>query len=318
DLLRGHHRLRNLVLVVPRFRLRATPTGWELPLPPAPPGERRAGAWPTLTLDGAQVAHAAVRLERPGRRSTLRLRRAELMGATDPDGLRLRFWSKGRLDRASISCDGRLRLAHQSRRIRVRVASDQLDLRRVLGVVERKGLPDLTGLVALRATYDQTDHGTHGHGRVRGWLTGQALALRAGGIESLRAQSVRTSRFTVDLERRHAELGDLHVTRASVTISRRGTLVDIPGIFRSDSAPSGGGSRGWTVTVADTVLQQVVLHHTDAASGETAPGLLIEQGHLGPLGATEASVPFSFTATIDSGGHLDARGELLQGSAGGS
>jgi Domain of Unknown Function (DUF748) len=316
DLLRGRHRLRNLVLVVPRFRLRATPTGWELPLQPAPSQGDGSAAWPTLVLDGAQVTQAAVRLERPGRASTLRLRRAELMGATDPDGLRVRFWSKGRLDRGSISCDGRLRLAHRSRRLRVRVATDRLDLRRVLGVVERQGLPDLTGQVALHATYDQSDHGTHGHGRVRGRLTGQALALRANGNERLRAQSVRTSRFMVDLERRHAELDDLRVTGANVTISRRGTIVEIPGIFRSDSPPS--GSPAWTVTITDTVLQQVALHHTDASTGEAAPGLLIEEGQLGALGAPEVSVPFSFTATIDSGGHLDARGELGPGSAAGS
>ena len=320
DVLQGRHRIRGLVLVVPRLRLRATPTGWALPLRPTPPqGEAPGAPWPAVELDHSEIQQAAVRVERPTRTgSIVRLRRAELMGTAGPEGLRARFWSKGRLDRGSIACDGKLRAAHGSRRLRVRVATDRLDLRRVLRAVQHQPIRDLTGLLALHATYDEARHGAHDRTRVTGRVAGHGLALRADGAENTRAESVRISRFAVDVEGRHAALEEVRVSGAEVTVRRDGTTVEIPGILRADSVPSAGDVSSWTVTINDAVLQQVALHHTDAVTGERAPGLVIDEARLGPLGAPLVPVPFSLTAAIDSGGHLAARGEFVLRPPGGT
>src|SRR2546426_7349545 len=72
DAFRGTYRVRALVLDGARLRLRATPAGWQLPLPAGPP-EAAAAPAPSVRLDWGAAPHARVRLEpRAGGRSSLR------------------------------------------------------------------------------------------------------------------------------------------------------------------------------------------------------------------------------------------------------
>src|SRR5207245_7371616 len=88
DALRGTYRVRALVLDGARLRLRATPAGWQLPLPVGPPEAAGApAAAPSVRLDWAAAPHARVRLEpRAGVRSSLRLRQLELSGGPGAGG----------------------------------------------------------------------------------------------------------------------------------------------------------------------------------------------------------------------------------------
>src|SRR5207248_4279493 len=90
DALRGTYRVRALVLDGARLRLRATPAGWQLPLPAGPPAAAGApAAAPRVQLDWAAAPRARVRLEpRAGGRSSLRPRPLGVRGGLGPAGAR--------------------------------------------------------------------------------------------------------------------------------------------------------------------------------------------------------------------------------------
>src|SRR5438128_5687956 len=122
DALRGTYRVRALVLDGARLRLRATPAGWQLPLPVGPPEAAGApAAAPSVRLDWGAAPRARVRLEpRAGVRTSLRLRQLELTGRVGPDGTRVALWTRGRLDRGSLAFAGRVRTQRGARPVRLR------------------------------------------------------------------------------------------------------------------------------------------------------------------------------------------------------
>src|SRR5215470_19252831 len=68
DILRGRWHVRSLAVDGARLRLRATPGGWEMPLPAGPADQ--PAVMPTLDIDWAGAPRARVRLDAgPGVRS---------------------------------------------------------------------------------------------------------------------------------------------------------------------------------------------------------------------------------------------------------
>src|SRR5205823_5878930 len=213
DALRGTYRVRALVLDGARLRLRATPAGWQLPLPAGPPAAAGApAAAPSVQLDWAAAPRARVRLEpRAGVRSSLRLRQLELSGGLEPAGARAALWTRGRLDRGSIAFAGHVRSREDSRRVRLRLAAGGLDLARVLRLAADTPRGHLRGRIDLRAKYDEAGDLTHAERRITGSASGQDVALRARGVPGLWLRHVGLSRFAIDLGRRSVALGQLRL-----------------------------------------------------------------------------------------------------------
>ena len=145
EVLRGNPRVRMLRLEGARLRLRATPRGWELPLPPA--ADTSPTTMPHLNLDWIGAPRAVVRLEpRAGVRSVLRMRQLELSAELAPDRLRAAIWTKGRLDRGSLAFSGRLRTRDETHRVQIRLVSERLDLARAVRLAGAEPVQDLRGL----------------------------------------------------------------------------------------------------------------------------------------------------------------------------
>src|SRR6185503_6086528 len=79
DLLNGRYRVRTATAKGTRVRLRAIPSGWQLPLP-SPSGPAEPTLLPTLQVDWASAPRAVVLLEpAPDVRSIVRARQLEAM-----------------------------------------------------------------------------------------------------------------------------------------------------------------------------------------------------------------------------------------------
>ena len=315
DVLRGTYRVRALVLDGARLRLRATPAGWQLPLPAGPPeAAGTPAAAPSVRLDWAAAPHARVRLEpRAGVRSSLRLRQLELTGGLDPDGAQVALWTRGRLDRGSIAFAGRVRSRKDTRRVRLRLAAAGLDLARVLRLAEDTPVGDLRGRIDLRAKYDEAGDVMHAERRITGSASGRDVALRAHGVPGLWLRHVGLSRFDVDLDRRSVALGQLRLRGPEVWVLRTGSGLNIPGLAAGVASPPNGP--GWTVTLDRADLADGTVHHLGAESGEQSFDVMLEQAHAGPLGAPEAAVPFSLAAVLATGGRVAATGEVVRAPA---
>jgi hypothetical protein len=185
--------------------LRATESGWELPVGPVPPSESASGA--AFALDWIAAPQAVVRLEpRSGARSTLRMRVLELSGAVTPEGMQLHVWTRGRLDRGSVAFAGRLRSDAAERRLRFRLAADDLDLARILRVAPDAGVRDLRGLVSVRAKYDEAGRGDTLRRAVSGSGSARDVAFGARGATVLWLRGLQASRFGVDLRNQSVAL----------------------------------------------------------------------------------------------------------------
>src|SRR5438093_6353760 len=313
DALRGTYRVRALVLDGARLRLRATPAGWQLPLPAGPPEEAGAAA-PSVRLDWAAAPHVRVRLEpRAGVRSSLRLRQLELTGGLDPDGAQVALWTRGRLDRGSIAFAGRVRSREDTRRVRLRLAAAGLDLARVLRLAEDTPVGDLRGRIDLRAKYDEAGDVTHAERRITGSASGRDVALRAHGVPGLWLRHVGLSRFDVDLDRRSVALGQLRLRGPEVWVLKTGSELTIPGLAAGVASPPNGP--GWTVSRDRPDPAGATAQHLGAESGEQSFDVMLEQAHAGPLGAPEAAVPFSLAAVLATGGRVAATGEVVRAPA---
>ena len=312
DLLRGDHRVRLLELDGARLRLRATPGGWQLPLPAGP--EQAAGGAvvvPSVQLDWCAAPRARIRLEpRAGLRSSLRLRRLELAGGAGPQGTRVAFWTRGRLDRGSLAFAGRLRTRDDGHRLRLRLTAARLDLARVLRLAEGTPVADLRGSVDLRARYDEAGDGTHTARRMTGSARGRDVALRAGGVPGLWLREVTLPRFDVDLGRRSLALGALRLRGAEVWLRRVGVHLGVSGVTGAPASPSTGAS-AWTVTMASADVVDGTVHQLEAGSGRASFDVALPHAQVGALRDPATAVPFSLEAVLGTGGHVSAAGELV-------
>jgi len=310
DLLRGEHRVRLLELDGARLRLRATPGGWQLPLP-AWPEQAAGGAMvvPSVQVDWCAVPRARIRLEpRAGLRSSLRLRRLELAGGTGPESTRVALWTRGRLDRGSLAFAGRLRSRDDRHRLRLRLTAARLDLARVLRLAEGTPVADLRGSVDLRARYDEEGDGTHTARRMTGSASGRDVALRAGGVPGLWLREVTLPRFDVDLGRRSLALGALRLRGAEVWLRRVGAYLGVSGAPASPSA----GTSAWTVTMASADVVDGTVHQLEAESGRASFDVALPHAQVGALRDPGTAVPFSLEAVLGTGGHVSATGELVR------
>src|SRR5262249_26914567 len=178
DILRGRWHVRSLAVEGARLRLRATPAGWEMPLPGGPadqpavvptldPQISASHTWRLdqnsashtwrLDIDWAGAPRARVPLDAPpGVRSLRRLRQLELSGAFSPDATAAIVWTRGRLDRGGVAFAGRIRSGATTRRIRFRLSATGLDVARILRLARVTAIRDLRGRVDLRARYDES------------------------------------------------------------------------------------------------------------------------------------------------------------------
>ena len=308
DVLRGTYRVRALVLDGARLRLRATPAGWQLPLPAGPPEAAGAPA-PSIRLDWGAAPRARVRLEpRAGVRTSLRLRQLEVTVGLEPDGARVALWTRGRLDRGSIAFAGRVRSQGDARRVRLRLAAAGLDLARVLRLAADIPVADLRGRVDVRAKYDEAGDGAPTERRITGSASGRDVALRAQGVPGLWLRGVQLSRFDFDVGRRSVALGALRLRGPEVWVRGMGSALTIPGLAAGPASPADGPA--WTVTLASADIADGTVHHLE--SGEPSFDVTLERVHAGPFGAPDAAVPFSLAAVLGTGGRVSATGELVR------
>ncbi len=310
DALRGTYRVRALVLDGARLRLRATPAGWQLPLPVGPPEAAGApAAAPSVRLDWGAAPRARVRLEpRAGVRTSLRLRQLEVTVGLEPDGARVALWTRGRLDRGSIAFAGRVRSQGDARRVRLRLAAAGLDLARVLRLAADTPVADLRGRVDVRAKYDEAGDGARAERRITGSASGRDMALRAHGVPGLWLRGAELSRFDLDLGRRSVALGALRLRGPEVWVRGMGSALTIPGLAAGPASSSDGPA--WTVTLASADIADGTVHHLE--TGEPSFDVTLERVHAGPLAAPEAAVPFSLAAVLGTGGRVSATGELVR------
>src|SRR5690242_1433763 len=297
DLLRGRRRVRSLTLEGARVRLRATPAGWELPLPASDTGADTG--LPAIDIDWAGAPRARIRLEAaPQVRSSLRLRQLELTGSLSPAGTNATVWTRGRLDRGGVALGGRLRTAAAARRVKLRLSATQLDVARILKLAQMTAIRDLRGRIDLKARYDESGAPGSIVRRAVGQLRGHDIALGTPAIEALAVHDVNVARFDVDLGRRTVALGPIRARGAEVWV--RGTAV--PTAASDDAA--------WTITAAGATADGV-LHYIDP---NRAPpiDLAVEQARLDRVGAPDAAVHVSLAATVATGGRLALDGDVVR------
>jgi uncharacterized protein DUF748 len=300
DALRGRYRVRALTLATARLRLRATENGWELPFA-TPPGTSSTSAGVPVTLDWIAAPRAVVRLERRGgARTLLRMRVLELSGMLGPDGTRLQIWTRGRLDRGSLAFAGRLRSGPSRRRVRIRLAAEELDLARILRLASDTPVRDVRGLVSVHAKYDEAGRADDLSRRCTGSLGGRDLAFGARRSDALWIRSLDVSRFALD-----ARSGVLALGRVSL----RGGEAWIR--HRDASEPAASPQADWTITAEGIAATDLLVHALRAESGEERGTLHVDEVKAGPLRGPEIAVPFSVAATVGSGGRLVVRGDVV-------
>jgi len=300
DALRGRYRVRALTLAAARVRLRATENGWELPLAAAPATNSPAPSVP-VTFDWVAAPRAMVRLERRGAaRTNLRMRVLELSGMLGPDGTRLQVWTRGRLDRGSLAFAGRLRSGPARRRVRIRLAAEDLDLARILRLASDTAVRDVRGLVSVHAKYDEAGRADDLSRRCTGSLRGRDLAFGARRSDALWMRALDVSRFALDFRTGGLALGRVSLRGSEAWIRRRDA---------SESAAT--PQADWTITAENVDAADLLVHALEPVSGEERGTLHVDEAHAGPLRAPDVAVPFSVVATVGSGGRLVLRGDVV-------
>lgn len=301
DAVRGRYRVRALTLAAARIRLRATPNGWELPFA-APPATASTSGTVPVTLDWIAAPRAVVRLERRGAaRTMLRMRVLEASGVLEPEGTRLQLWTRGRLDRGSLAFAGRLRSGPSRRRVRLRLAAEDLDLARILRLASDTPVRDVRGLVSVHAKYDEAGRADDLSRRCTGTLRGRDLAFGARRSDALWMRALDVSRFTLDVRSGALALGRVSLRGAEAWIRRR------------EASESGASPPVESAITAEGIdASDVVVHVLEAESGDERGTLHVEEAHAGPFRAPDVAVPFSVVATAGSGGRLVVRGDAVR------
>ncbi|HJQ83230.1 MAG TPA: DUF748 domain-containing protein, partial [Candidatus Binatia bacterium] len=300
DVARGRNRVRLLTVDGARLRLRATPAGWELPLPPHDGGS--ASTAPTVAVDWAGAPRARIRLESAaGVRSLLRLRQLELTGTTAPEATQVAMWTRGRLDRGSLAFAGRIRATEAARRIRLRLAATGLDVARALRLAQVTAVRDLRGRVDVRARYDEAGDTSRVDRRVVGNMRLHDLALGTRGVDAIWLKDVNVPRFAIDVGRQAVDVGAVRVRGAEAWL-RRGATEN----FGPDGTPA------WSTTVAGVELGAAKLHLLDVPDGAPPLEVMVEEAHVGRVGAPDVPVAFSGVVAIGSGGRASAEGEVVR------
>jgi hypothetical protein len=94
-------------------------------------------------------------------------------------------------------------------------------------------------------------------------------------------------------------------------IRRRGAQLTIAGVLDPEAADEGATS-AWTVSATRTTITSGLVHHIEAESGRQTLDVSIAEAELGALTTPDVAVPFSFEATLGTGGRVSARGEAVR------
>jgi hypothetical protein len=309
DIVRRDYRIRLLSLRSTRVRLRATAGGWRLPLPTA--DTRDAADMPPIRVDWAEAPRAVVRLEpQPGLYSFVRASRLELSAASGEAGMRATLWTRGRLDRGSLTLVGHIESVGDKRRIRLRIATERLDVARTLRLAPGAPISDVRGLLDVRAKYDERGDGTKVQRRLAGGLAAHDLTLRADGVDAVWLRSARVPRFDIDLTGRKLALGMLDVRAPRLWLRRTGSHLLLPG-------PPGnpGADPSWTMSTQGLEARDGLVHLLEADSGIQILEVDVSRATLGAWVASDIEVPFTIEAELRSGGSVTASGTWSQATA---
>jgi hypothetical protein len=295
-----------------RVRVRGTPDGLTVPF------ARRAavatepdGPPPSLSFDAIGAPRASIRLEPlHGRRSHLHLRQLHLDASLDADVTRLTVWSWGRLNRAPVSIVGRIRSSTDSRRVRLRVATSNVDLARTFALTAPTPAREMEGRADLKAKYEESGRTGAVQRMLSGVFAARGVALRSKGTEAFRIGRISVSRFGADLNQLRLALGDLRLRDPEVWVRRSASQWSVPGLFGEGTAAT--GAPPWTVTVGSVDVTGGTAHQVDADSGDTTLELAVDEMHAGRIAAADAAVPFSLVAAVGSGGRVTIRGDLTR------
>jgi hypothetical protein len=231
------------------------------------------------------------------------MRVLELSGALTPDAIRLHVWTRGRLDRGSVAFAGRVRSSDAGRRLRFRIAAEDLDLARILRLAPDAGVRDLRGRVSVRAKYDEAGQGDALRRSASGSGRARDLAFGARGATVLWARALDVSRFGLDLQARRVALAAVAVRGGEMWVRGAGAVPE-----PEAAAPA---APGWTAAMERLEAVELRVHYMDGETGEERLAVTVDEATAGPLVASDAGVPFSGVARIGSGGRLAVRGDVV-------
>jgi hypothetical protein len=301
DIVRGDYRLRLLTLRGSRVRLLADASGWRLPVPASTTGG--TSRLPPIRVDWAEAPRAVLRLQpQPGLHSVVRARQLELIAASDAAGMRATLWTRGRIDRGSVTLVGRIQRRGDQQRVRMSMSAERLDIARTLRLAPDAAIADVRGLVDVRAKHTERARGSDVQRRTTGELSAQDLTWRAAGVDAVWLRHAAISRFDVDAVERTVALGTITVDTPRVWIRRRGSNVLLPGTSRG----SGTGAT-WTVSTRQVEATTGLVHLLDADSGIQLLEAEVIRADLGAWSASDRPVPFTLAAKLRSGGSVTAR-----------
>ena len=312
DVIRGNYRVESMELDGARVRVRRTPDGLALPLPRRAAGETESGTpSPNISFDAVEAPRAVIRLEPlHGKPSRIHLRQLHVGASVDAGVTRLTMWSWGRFDRAPVSIVGRIRSSADSQRVRLRLATSNVDLARTLALTGSTPAREIGGRVDVKAKYEESGPTGSVQRTVSGVFTARELTLRSHGAEAFRVRHVTVSRFVADLGRLRLSLGDLRLRGPEVWVRAAGSRLTVPGLFGEGEAAA--DTPQWTVTVASVDVAGGAVHHVDKVSGESRLEVAVERAHAGPVAASDAPVPFSVIAGVGSAGRIAAQGDVTR------
>jgi hypothetical protein len=309
DLLNGRYRVRAAVANGARIRLRATPSGWQLPLPSRSAEPSAATVLPVLQVDWASAPRAVILLEpAPDLRSMVRARQLEAMATLEPDRTQAMLWTKGRLDRGSIALVARVQRSADAHRLRIRIAAENMDVARVLRLASDASVRDVRGQVTVRAKYDE--HGTGGdvQRRASGSLHGTDVALGTRGVDAIWTRRVDLSRFAVDLTQQQIVLGAVRLDQPEAWVRRTAGGFVMPG---GSAAGAGGEAPAWTFRVEAIDVAAGTVHVADVERKQQVD-LRIVKAHVGTIAGLRDPIATAVEATVDSGGRASVVGDVIR------
>jgi hypothetical protein len=294
-----------------RVRLRATPIGWQLPLPSQAPEPAEPTTLPVLRVDWVSAPRAVVLLEpAPDVRSMVRARQLEGMATLEPQRTDAMLWTKGRLDRGSIALVARVRTSPDAHRLRLRIAAQDMDVARVLRLASDASVRDVRGRVAVRAKYDEQGAGGEARRTASGSLRGEDIALGTRGVDAIWTRRVNLARFAVDLDRRRLVLGAVRLDQPEAWVRRTAAGFALPGA--SAATPTAGGDGpAWTFRVEAIDIAGGAVHVADVERKQQIDFRIVK-AHTGLIAGVGEPIPATVEVTLDTGGRASTSGEVVR------
>jgi uncharacterized protein DUF748 len=311
DLLRGRNHLRDFRIERARLRLVRTATGWSAGFPVAAPAAGESGF--AFAVGAGEIRQATVVLD-PGAGKPVRVlvHRLVLGGvAVGPDGARASGSAHARLGGRVIRIAFAARRADTRERTRARFIAHRLDVGRLAPLL---GLPtgEVGGALTVSGAYEGSGPVGRMEGVATGRLGGRALVLGEAGTPGVAARAVTVSRSELRLARREAALGVVRLHGPAVSVRETADGPRIAGIPHAGIGE--GPGIAWTVTAQGASVDAGRLEYTAPDRPRMVIGL--PRLTLGAVGAAADPVPVSGLATLETGGHVTVRGQVVRAPLG--